>query len=115
VTRAPSSALPRAECPQPFATYSSAEIVWAQEEPKNQGARSLLHGELGPPGRQAGVGGGSARFGLTRHRIAPAPPEGAQRISPAGVGVVKVLLLGAAEVVERVAHAEFVGGGVASA
>jgi hypothetical protein len=69
----------------------------------------------GLPCRQAAVGGVAARFGVTRQRISPAPPDGAERIGPAGVGVVKVLLLSAGEVAERVEHAEFDGGGVAGA
>ncbi|MEU8633058.1 multifunctional oxoglutarate decarboxylase/oxoglutarate dehydrogenase thiamine pyrophosphate-binding subunit/dihydrolipoyllysine-residue succinyltransferase subunit [Amycolatopsis sp. NPDC048633] len=42
--------LPRAELAKTFSAYPDAEFVWAQEEPKNQGAWTFLHSELELPG-----------------------------------------------------------------
>ncbi|WP_326836489.1 multifunctional oxoglutarate decarboxylase/oxoglutarate dehydrogenase thiamine pyrophosphate-binding subunit/dihydrolipoyllysine-residue succinyltransferase subunit [Amycolatopsis rhabdoformis] len=41
--------LPQEELTTVLATYPNADFVWAQEEPKNQGAWSYLRGELEPP------------------------------------------------------------------
>lgn len=43
------SPLPQAELTRVLSRYPNADLVWAQEEPKNQGAWSFLRGEFEPP------------------------------------------------------------------
>ncbi|MEU4673533.1 hypothetical protein AB0F91_37660 [Amycolatopsis sp. NPDC023774] len=73
--------LPQEELTRVLSRYPNAEMVWAQEEPKNQGAGSFLRGELGLPAGK--------RLTVVSRRAAASPPTGShhrQPSAPEGTG-----------------------------